>query len=123
MAEVGKLFGERERAACNAMLDSVEVLARPAQVALLGVLSRVGRYRTPSYLKSKRIRSAPAGMTPPVSDVLLMTVPQAFRRTECCSCRINSIFSNLTAPCCRVGGKPAAQAGPGGPIVVEDPEK
>lgn len=33
MAEVGELLGERERAACNAMLDSLEVLPRPAQVA------------------------------------------------------------------------------------------
>ena len=34
MAEVGELLGERERAARNATLNSVEVLSRPAQVAL-----------------------------------------------------------------------------------------
>lgn len=33
MAEVGKLLGERERAARNATLDSLEVLPCPAQVA------------------------------------------------------------------------------------------
>lgn len=33
MAEVGKLLGERERAARNATFDPVEVLPRPAQVA------------------------------------------------------------------------------------------
>jgi hypothetical protein len=38
----------------------------------VGVLGRVGRYRTPSNLKSNRIRLLPAGPTPPVIDFLPM---------------------------------------------------